>query len=181
VERFAPRAPSGAPAARYEPHWDAVLKVFENRDVLPRAFVAYAAETPAGDQKLAARLLDPTFDPSRTVLLEVPAPLALGPPRPPTPAVQSHVGRHELVIDARAEQPGLLFVGDVWYPGWSATVDGQPAPLLRADFAFRAVALAPGQHRVVMRYASRPVRVGGALSLAGLLALGALGWRRRRR
>ena len=68
--------------------------------------------------------------------------------------------------------------------GWSATVDGAPAPLLAADVLFRAVPVAAGRHRVVLAYEA-PGRAAGAwLSgvtwlAAALLGLRALRARRR--
>jgi hypothetical protein len=47
---------------------------------------------------------------------------------------------------------GFVVVSDTFAPGWRATLDGKPAPLLRADFAFRAVAVPPGEHDVAMEY-----------------------------
>jgi uncharacterized membrane protein YfhO len=47
---------------------------------------------------------------------------------------------------------GYLVVSDVLLPGWSATLDGKELPMLRADYAFRAVPLPAGDHEVVMRY-----------------------------
>ena len=48
---------------------------------------------------------------------------------------------------------GFVVVSDCLVPGWSATVDGADAPLLRADYAFRAVPVPAGRHVVVLRYA----------------------------
>ena len=76
--------------------------------------------------------------------------------------------------------PGVLVVSETDYPGWSATVDGKPAPLLRADYAFRGVALSAGPHRIERRFVSRPARACLALSLLGLFGLVALGTLRRR-
>ena len=46
-------------------------------------------------------------------------------------------------------------VADSYDPGWQVRVDGRPAPLLRADMAFRAVALSAGRHVVEMVYRPR--------------------------
>jgi hypothetical protein len=55
---------------------------------------------------------------------------------------------------AMGQGRGYLLVADSWSPAWTATIDGEPAPILRADLAFRAVALPEGDH--VVRFDYRP-------------------------
>jgi uncharacterized membrane protein YfhO len=70
---------------------------------------------------------------------------------------------------------------DPFYPGWTASVDGVPAPIVRADFTFEAVPVAAGRRALRLEYRSRPLRLGAAVAIAGLGAIAAvLSWRRRR-
>jgi uncharacterized membrane protein YfhO len=79
-------------------------------------------------------------------------------------------------------QAGYLVLNDVYYPGWRATVDGQPAEILPANHAFRAVALAQGEHIVAFQYAPFSFRLGASITFAALLLATALtvGWLLRR-
>jgi hypothetical protein len=65
----------------------------------------------------------------------------------------------EIDIEVEAPAGGFLVLNDVWHPWWRAEVDGRPADILKANVLFRAVALAPGAHRV--HFAFEPFR--GAL------------------
>lgn len=65
-----------------------------------------------------------------------------------------------VVLRVSGAQPGLLVLRDTFYPGWTVLVDGQPAPLLRADVLFRAVPLPAGDHTVEFRYRSLPLERG---------------------
>ena len=47
---------------------------------------------------------------------------------------------------------GYLVIADSFVPGWSAVEDGRPVPIVRADYAFRAVPVSPGTHEVVLTY-----------------------------
>jgi hypothetical protein len=178
IERFRP-APGAPPHARHEPGWDPLLNVYENPRVLPRAFVVYRAVVLADDEAQARALL--RTDPRSVAVLDrQPAIALLGPERSLTRSTIVERGRHRLVIDAEPEAPGILVTSETAYPGWTATVDGREAPLLRANYAFRAVALGPGRHRVEMRFRSRPAEVGlwlSALGCLGLVGLGAVRWR----
>ena len=78
-----------------------------------------------------------------------------------------------VVLTAGADWAGRLVLTDSYYPGWRAWVDGRPAPIERADDAFRAVRLPPGEHAVEMRYEPASFRVGMFISLLALAALAA--------
>ena len=57
-----------------------------------------------------------------------------------------------VVVETESSDPAYLVLADTFDPGWSATVDGSPAPIRPAYVAFRAVALTPGAHTVVFTY-----------------------------
>ncbi len=183
VERFHPLQDHKGPASRHEPIWDRRLSVWENPHVLPRAFVVYGAEVVRdGDAQIEALN---KLDPRRSALLEEQPSPAVAPPSSATPALTPaqivEASRTRMVVDAEVGSPaGVLVVSEAHYPGWSVTVDGAPAPLMRADYALRGVPLAPGHHRVVFSYASAPLRTGLLVSFFGLLVLAALGLVRRR-
>ena len=138
-----------------------------------------------GARNASYAIAEPGFDPARTVILEEQP--AVMPDASPgagssmTPAAVRLHERHTVIIDAVAERKGILVISEVYYPGWIATVDGQPAPLLRADYALRGVALTPGSHRVELRYRNRAAIGGLALSAIGVaVTIGAaVGLRRR--
>lgn len=172
VERFSPQPPGPRNPlhARHEPVWDPQLRVYENPRALPRAFVLFDAEVHTDDAAHARALA--TLDPRKKVLLDrVPEPAPVGDGRPLVPARYLEAEYDRLRIEASADAPGVLVIAEAYYPGWSATLDGQPVPLLRADYAFRGVALPAGRHLVELRFRSRPTEVGLLVSAAGLLGL----------
>ena len=65
--------------------------------------------------------------------------------------------------------PGYLVLADVWFPGWTCTVDGEPAPVLRGDYLFRAVALPAGSHEVIFRFEPVSYRRGQAISALAIV------------
>jgi hypothetical protein len=83
----------------------------------------------------------------------------------------------ELVVIARA--PGWILFPDVWYPGWRASLDGQPVALLHGDYLFRAVRVPEGGHRILVSYQPDSVYLGAVISVAALLAILLWLWLRR--
>ena len=150
--------------------------MFEHPNALPRAYrVRFAEAEPADPAAALARLASPDFDAKQSALLDgPPADLARG----DRSAVVADAGDARIEVDepehqvirTHGEQPGALVVTDSFFPGWEATLDGQAVPILRANTAFRAVAVPAGEHVVEMRYRPRPFRLGVALSLGTLVA-----------
>ena len=78
----------------------------------------------------------------------------------------------EVEIRTRSAVDAFLVLSDAHYPGWRAWVDGQEQPVLRANYDFRAVSLAGGDHRVVFKFRPRTLVAGAATSAAGLVLVG---------
>ncbi len=70
----------------------------------------------------------------------------------------------ELRLKVAAERSGWLFMADSWYPGWQAYLNGEPMPLYRADYLFRAVWLPAGSHEVRIGYQPLSAMVGASIS-----------------
>jgi hypothetical protein len=81
-------------------------------------------------------------------------------------------GSYRIAVDAPAG--GFLRVGSRWDTGWSATVDGDPAKVLRADGVFRGVAVPPGRHTVAFSYRYPDEMRGRLVAGAALVLLVAL-------
>jgi hypothetical protein len=86
-------------------------------------------------------------------------------------------GPQRVVLEASLTHPGLVILADVFYPGWMLTIDGQPAPIYRANRLMRGAAVKEGKHRLVYTYEPRSFQVGAAISLSGIAALlASLSW-----
>jgi uncharacterized membrane protein YfhO len=58
-----------------------------------------------------------------------------------------------------------LFFSDPFYPGWVARLDGKKVKIYKANYAFRAIAVPPGTHRVVWTYEPILFKIGSGVSL----------------
>ena len=77
-------------------------------------------------------------------------------------------------LTAVLADPGLVILADTFYPGWRLTIDGAAAPIYRTNHAMRGAAVKAGTHRLVYTYEPDSVRLGLALSIAGVVALAGL-------
>ena len=89
-------------------------------------------------------------------------------------------GRVELVYyspnrlryDVSAPAKGLAVFSEIWYPaGWKAFVDGNEVPVLRADYALRALMIEEGDHEVEFVFDPASFTVGRNISLASSIAI----------
>jgi hypothetical protein len=79
-------------------------------------------------------------------------------------------------VRLNAPRAGLLYIADAWYPGWRATVNSKPAPIVIANYGFRAVVVPAGDVVVKLDYLPRGFVAGGVLSTIGLSSVAALFW-----
>ncbi|MCL4298092.1 MAG: flippase [Anaerolineae bacterium] len=197
--------------------YDKEIRVYENTDALPRAFVVDEkvdlSALPKPDRSgwpdelgLALRSLDPR----RQVILDgeanglgrdlapedVTAPVETVSPSPlPHVEIPTYTP-NEVRLAVQLDQPGWLVLADAYFPGWRAyarpivndqqsMVNGQfstvqPSPEIeltvhRADGAFRAVYLQPGQWEVRFRYSPRSFQLGLYGSFLALVTLALIG------
>ena len=153
------------------------IRVYRNERAMPRAFIATTVVEAPSRQEALAEIKRPGFDPRTRAVIEVPwsagpKPGSESPAVPVIPAEVAEYGNNQVVVRANAPTGGTLVLADVFFPGWTATIDGEPAAVLRANGLFRAVQLPPGDHTVEFRYRPLSVRVGGLLSgISGLILL----------
>jgi hypothetical protein len=83
--------------------------------------------------------------------------------------LSSRAGPSECVFEASAESRTMLVVAQAYYHCWRATVDGTPAPLWRANYAYQALEVPPGRHEVRLEYVDWAFRTGAVISVATLL------------
>jgi Bacterial membrane protein YfhO len=156
-------------------------RLYQVRGVVPRLrFAAHARSLPR-DADLAAALSDPAYDPGHAVLLEDAAEEAQadGDGGSGTAAGGEAVVTEEtperITMRVSTPVPGYAVLADAYAPGWRATLDARPVPILRADGLFRAVALPAGEHTVAMEYRPAEVVAGLVLGLVGVLLVTAYG------
>lgn len=158
--------------------------ILENTRALPRAFLAdRSVVLPPGSDVLGFMQGGP-YDPTRMVIFEA----ADAPPDylvdllrldaasdRQTGAVRWLADEPERVrLEVETPTPVFLVLADTYYPGWTATIDGAPARVYRANYIFRAVRVPPGVHRVEFRYEPETFRRGLVITVGSAVGVSLL-------
>ena len=144
--------------------------IFEVAGALPRVRLFGRWEISTNDTATLARLRDPGFDPTTSVILAN------------APGVTPDAGAAEgeatileyspkrLVVKTRSPAARVLLDNARWHEDWKATIDGSPVPILRANHILRAVPVPPGEHTVEFRFLpdTRPLWVSVSAVMVGL-------------
>ena len=94
---------------------------------------------------------------------------------------------NEISYNVKSDNGGVVVFSEVYYPGWTATVDGSSVEVGRVNYILRAINVKPGTHKVVLTFKPSSVTatetiayMGYALLLAVLLLLVYREYRRRK-
>ena len=143
------------------------LAVYRNERALGRAFFPEAA-LPAQDEESAATALA-KLDARRAAVVEgLAAPEQYGP-------AQAVASLEHVTADKRR----LLIISEIFHPGWTALLDGEPAPLFPADVALLGLFVPAGEHRVELRFEPLHFKLALAISAVSALLLALVAIRRR--
>ncbi|NLI77094.1 MAG: hypothetical protein GX442_11720 [Candidatus Riflebacteria bacterium] len=155
------------------------FSAWEFPNPLPRAYLVPRAVFLHDEDEGLARLLAPGFDPTAEVVI-------YGDPPPvmasASPSLKAGTGTCELVewspsrlvVSARTEGPAWLVLSEIFYPGWRAFSGDGERKIWRANHAFRAVFLEPGDHRVEFTFFPTHLATGIGISCATILFMA--GW-----
>lgn len=163
-------------------------QLFANSKALPRVKLYDSVQVAPASAQLALLKASAVDEQSVLLLEESPAGIALPSPKridsvatapaelsfapAGTATILSNPTPDHLIIQTKSDHPTLLFYSENWMPGWSATVNGSPAPVLRAYTTLQAVPLPAGENRVELRFHSlEQDRVKPLIAIGGVLLL----------
>ncbi|MBN2308017.1 MAG: YfhO family protein [Candidatus Hydrogenedentes bacterium] len=149
------------------------LEVYENLWAYPRAFLVGRVNIVPDIDDLFAILADPDYNPREVALLEAPLPANAPAPNAAsdtlgTATVTKRTATH-VTIHVQANDNAVLVLTDQYYPGWNATIDGQPAEIFPTYYLFRGILVPKGTHEVQYTYFPWSFRIGLAISTLTLL------------
>lgn len=137
------------------------LNVFHNYQVI------------ADDKQTLETLRAESFKPREVLLLSEPPalPVPQRPGRPSRPIPIAAMTREKIEAQISADAPALVLFNESYHHGWRAYLDGQPLPILRANYHFMACVAAAGNHTISFRFEPKDYVAARNVSGAGLMLL----------
>lgn len=160
----------------YPRYLNGPVKLFENPDPLPNAFLVGCVQQPP-DLWEGLQVLEPR----QWAIVEADVGLSrcMDGADAGSATVLSASPR-EVVIHVDASRPSLLVHTDSFYPGWEATLDGEVVPIHVANLIFRGIPVEAGTHEVVLRYRPPLILAGVWVMPLALMALVGMAVREQR-
>jgi hypothetical protein len=136
------------------------VKIYENLDVLPRAFLVGEWQWTTDTEEAVAEMARPEFNPRQKAVL-----IGAGGERESTKPITGRVEIREYRLDSvtmmvETDTEALLILADAHYPGWQATIEGEPATIYQADGLFRGVFVPAGENEIVFSLVSSAFETG---------------------
>lgn len=142
----------------------------KNTAALPRAYLVSKIEIRNSKEEILKRVFDTSFDPKTTVILEKKPHISLEKkPVEKTIVTIKTYKENNVLINVSTKQNGLLVLSDNYYPGWKALIDGQKTPIYRANYSFRAIEIAKGNHEILFSYEPDSIKIGFLVTVFSLV------------
>lgn len=142
-------------------------KIYEYTNVLPRVFLTDHF-TVIGDPQRQFDAIFENVNPYNIVLDRKP-PLRVTPSDQSGKVTITSYEPNRIHFAVNTTVPTLLYISDTYFPGWRAYVDSRETPILKANHAFRAVAVPSGANVVEMRYEPKSFLWGAMASVFALV------------
>lgn len=147
-------------------------KIFENLNSVPRILLSSEYMVFKSNKNFEEIFFSKSFNPAKTILLE----------EKPFFASAKNISSKEFInikkyeaenieINVIANSNKLLFLSDIYFPGWKAYIDKREVKILRADYAFRAIEISKGNHIVKFVYKPFSFSLGLWISLLSFIIL----------
>ena len=181
----------GLPGKREDLLKENTIKLYKNHSPLPRAWLVKDFKV-LDSKEILLMMTQKEFDPRKEVLLEETPPSLTSVSSLTSLPLEGGVkggGEVEFISESNnrlqllvnSTENNLLVLSDTYYPGWKAFVDGTPKKIYRANYAFRAVPLSAGTHRVEFVYHPLSFRLGALFTFLGFIGCGMMALVTRRK
>ena len=129
------------------------LPIYKNKRAAERVFLTSNYQVYGSNAEFEKKFFSKEFNISKAILLqnELDFPSKENNPKGDQVSIVSYKA-NDIVVRVKVNSKKLLFLSDMYFPGWKAYVDGKDTPIIRTDYAFRSVVIPYGNHQVEFHY-----------------------------
>jgi hypothetical protein len=145
------------------------VRVYENKNVLPRAFIVRNARV-IKEEEISEYLK--YFDAKKEVLLE--EKIEESKTKNNGDFKEADIvfySPNSIKVNITLEDPGFLVLSEIYYNGWKAYDDGKELKIMKGDYIFRTVYLQKGSHLVEFRYEPLSYKIGLIITLTSIVSV----------
>jgi len=154
----------------YKLVYDNELKIYLNKNFLPRAFLINHVVPGLNQKQIFSYLKSDSFNPNKEAVVEGITNTTI--------SKLNNVHKHgtsiatirqyqsdKVIIDTKTDSPKLLVLIDLYYPGWKAYVDGKETHIYPTNYIMRGIFIPKGYHKVEFIYRPKSFLIGAIISL----------------
>jgi hypothetical protein len=142
---------------------------YRRKNALPRAWFAQNIVVGIDDEAVDEAIVDGGQDVQQNLFVDQPITC------PASGGTATITQYRPNDVEITTSGSGMLTLSDQYYPGWQATIDGQPTTIYRADTIFRSVCVPDGNHVVHFAYHPTSIVIGMVISAVGWLCMAIIG------
>jgi hypothetical protein len=149
------------------------IYLYKNTGCLSRAFFVPKATVVTNKKEAFYYIMRPEFNPTKEVIIYEKTAHLLKLQTCESNQVKIDTYQpNRVVIQAKTNTSGFLFMGDTYYPGWKAFIDGKETKIYRANYIFRAIEVTPGAHKIEFIYYPQVFKIGMLGSICTVFLIG---------
>lgn len=157
------------PREQYKLLWQKTpWQIYENLNALPRFFITNKYLVVKDDDLVLKTIYSKNFDFKNFLLLKSNPEIFIDENSTGEAKLLSYTP-NIVLFETNTNGNSILFISDNYYPDWDVFIDGKKEKIIKADYAFRAVAVPKGEHKVEFIYDPKSFKLGMKLSFAGFL------------
>ena len=145
------------------------FNVLEYKKTTPRFFLTDSYQLFSNKDDFTNKLFNPKFDPTNTILLNEDPKIKITAPLTTKSTKLISYKPNYINIETDTNASSMLYLSDTYYPGWNAYVDSKPTKIYKANYAFRAVLVPKGVHKIEFSYQPISFLYGMYLSILSII------------
>lgn len=147
-------------------------RIYQDANALDRVFLADNYRIYTSKDEFSSIFFSPTFQANKTILLKETIPQQLHSLTAQDKSTIESYTPNEVVIHTETKGNLLLFLSDVYYPGWNAYIDDHKTTIYPADYVFRSIIVPKGTHTIRFIFQPQSFTIGLYISFICIVLLG---------